>query len=251
MNWFNKNENENIEMVVHLRPTYPIRNPSDIDAAINLMRLNSEWDSLRSVAVAQHSPYKMWIKESNGTLSPLLRLDSVSEAYNQPRQSLPDTYQQNACIDIIRPNTILRKGSMTGENIGAYVMPHFYDIDTQEELERASNALSGAGLPKDKTFVFDIDGVLASLTADNDYNTAEPLRDNIHLLNRLYDNGNQIILFTARGSMTGTDWRSTTERQMKKWGVCYHELHLGKPAADFYVDDRFLPLSVIEKWRDL
>jgi hypothetical protein len=25
---------------------------------------------------------------------------------------------------------------------------------------------------------------------------------------------------------------------MKKWGVCYHELILGKPEADIFIDDK-------------
>ena len=29
-----------------------------------------------------------------------------------------------------------------------------------------------------------------------------------------------------------------TEKQLNKWGVKYHRLFLGKPAADIYVDDK-------------
>ena len=43
---------------------------------------------------------------------------------------------------------------------------------------------------------------------------------------------------SARGSTTGIDWRPTTERPMREWGVRYHVLVLGKPSADVYVDDK-------------
>jgi hypothetical protein len=33
-------------------------------------------------------------------------------------------------------------------------------------------------------------------------------------------------------------WYKITEEQLGNWGVSYHELHLGKPAGDFYIDDK-------------
>ena len=97
--------------------------------------------------------------------------------------------------------------------------------------------------PSKKTFVVDIDGVLATITPGNDYNQAEPLSHNIREINRLYEAGHRIILFTARGTMTGLNWREVTEEQMRTWGLNYHELHFGKPAGDYYIDDRMLPLE--------
>ncbi|WP_167730216.1 NAD(P)-dependent oxidoreductase [Terasakiella sp. SH-1] len=99
-----------------------------------------------------------------------------------------------------------------------------------------------------KRFVMDIDGVIATITPGNDYRLCEPITHNIAALNRLYDAGHEIILLTARGYVTAIDWRETTEKQMEKWGVKYHELHLGKPNADYYVDDKMLSL---EMFRDM
>ena len=31
---------------------------------------------------------------------------------------------------------------------------------------------------------------------------------------------------------------SLTEQQLRKWNIKYHNLILGKPAADFYIDDK-------------
>jgi len=109
----------------------------------------------------------------------------------------------------------------------------------KESGEREANA--------PKTFVLDIDGVIAGLTEDNDYSKAPPLLHTIHAINTLYAQGHRIILFTARGSMTGIDWEETTRRQLKQWGLRYHELHFGKPAADFYVDDRLLSVGELHK----
>jgi hypothetical protein len=59
--------------------------------------------------------------------------------------------------------------------------------------------------------------------------------------------GHYIILFTARGTKTGLDWRETTENQLKRWGVKHHELKFGKPAADYYIDDRMLSVENLKK----
>ena len=102
-------------------------------------------------------------------------------------------------------------------------------------------------LPKDKIFCFDIDGVIASLNKDLKYNLAKPLKENIMIVNKLYEH-NKIILFTARGYETKIDWRKITENQMEKWGVKYHELKFGKPAADYYIDDKMLSLDDLLLW---
>jgi hypothetical protein len=86
-------------------------------------------------------------------------------------------------------------------------------------------------------YCFDIDGTLCTIT-DGEYAQAEPLVDRIVYVNQLYDSGHEIKLFTARGSTTGIDWRDLTEAQMAQWGVRYHELILGKPEADIFIDDK-------------
>lgn len=87
------------------------------------------------------------------------------------------------------------------------------------------------------TYCFDIDGTLCTNT-EGDYEAAQPFPDVVAYVNSLYDSGHTIILLTARGSTTGIDWRPTTERQMKEWGVRYHTLYLTKPSADIYIDDK-------------
>lgn len=88
-------------------------------------------------------------------------------------------------------------------------------------------------------YCFDIDGTLCSNTF-GDYELAVPFPEVIRRVNKLHEAGHRILLFTARGTTTGIDWRELTERQMAEWGVRYDELILGKPQADVYIDDRGL-----------
>tara|TARA_R100001509_G_scaffold89864_1_gene51568 strand:+ start:362 stop:634 length:273 start_codon:yes stop_codon:yes gene_type:complete len=71
-----------------------------------------------------------------------------------------------------------------------------------------------------------------------DYSKAVPIIKNIEKINELYDSGNTIIYWTARGTGSGIDWREVTEKQFKSWGVRYHDLKFGKPIYDLFVDDK-------------
>ena len=71
-----------------------------------------------------------------------------------------------------------------------------------------------------------------------DYETATPILKRITFINKLYESGHVIKFYTARGSKTGIDWYAFTNNQLKSWGVAFHELHVGKPFADVYIDDK-------------
>tara|TARA_R110002020_G_scaffold223978_1_gene433353 strand:- start:1555 stop:1881 length:327 start_codon:yes stop_codon:yes gene_type:complete len=95
------------------------------------------------------------------------------------------------------------------------------------------------------TYVFDIDGTICSKT-DGDYTQAQPITDRIQKVNRLYDEGHTVILLTARGmgrsnnsvNFAYESFYDLTYSQLKDWGVKFHELFLGKPAGDHYIDDK-------------
>jgi len=86
-------------------------------------------------------------------------------------------------------------------------------------------------------YCFDIDGTIF-FTEGLDYNDSKPIWERINKINQLFENGHTIKLHTARGTKTGIDWREVTERQLEQFGVRYHELQLGKPFADLYIDDK-------------
>lgn len=89
-------------------------------------------------------------------------------------------------------------------------------------------------------YCIDVDGTICTLTEETNYYHAEPKKEMIKKINRLYKMGNIIKIFTARGQDSGEDYKSLTEFQLDQWGVKYHELIMGKPSADYYVDDKAL-----------
>lgn len=84
----------------------------------------------------------------------------------------------------------------------------------------------------------DIDETICETASDRNYANAKPLKERIAKINKLYDEGNTIIYWTARGTGTGMNWRDVTEKQFKKWNVKYHDLKFGKPVYDLFIDDR-------------
>lgn len=127
------------EIVVQLRPTYPIRNIQDIENMVQYMKEHKDVDSMRCIAPAKEIPYKMWFQDEKGMLSPVMT--EIPECYNMPRQQLPKVYYQNACIDVVRAKVITGQHSMSGKCIAGYEMQENFDIDTEEEFKRAADFL--------------------------------------------------------------------------------------------------------------
>ena len=92
-------------------------------------------------------------------------------------------------------------------------------------------------------FIFDMDKTICDQKEDDIHmyytNNLIPRKDMINTINRLYEEGNKIIIATGRGGTTGIDWREETENQLKLWKVKYHELRFIKKPLDYlYVDDK-------------
>jgi len=84
----------------------------------------------------------------------------------------------------------------------------------------------------------DIDETICISPEDRDYSKAEPIQKNINKINELYDNGNTIVYWTARGTGTGIDWTELTVMKLKEWGAKYNQVKLGKPVYDLFIDDK-------------
>lgn len=80
----------------------------------------------------------------------------------------------------------------------------------------------------------DIDGILTNETEGYDYQNRTPNQENIDTVNRIYDHGHIVVLFTSR---FGVDLH-ITKRWLKEHGVQYHKLILDKPQYDIFVDDK-------------
>lgn len=94
-------------------------------------------------------------------------------------------------------------------------------------------------------YVFDIDGTICTNT-NGKYSEAVPHIERIKIINKLYEQGNHITIYTARGMGSTKNnqieainkYYSLTEKQLNSWKLKYHELIMGKPQGDLYIDDK-------------
>ena len=138
LKWLEENENYVPDLVVHLRPTAPLRTVSHIDYGIEMLMNAPETDAVRSVCPAGQHPLKMWGFDDT-KLVPFVPEDvyKVSEAYNEPRQKLPKAYIQNGSVDVIRTHVIVEQDSMTGKNIEGFVMGEQESVNIDSPIDWA------------------------------------------------------------------------------------------------------------------
>ena len=102
-------------------------------------------------------------------------------------------------------------------------------------------------------YCFDLDGTICDTPLRPSdlkpgYLEATPFPFMVEQVNRLYDEGNHIIIMTARGRGSGIDWTEWTTKQLNMWGVKYHNLEpmFHKPTADIFIDDKGIN---VEEWK--
>jgi hypothetical protein len=89
----------------------------------------------------------------------------------------------------------------------------------------------------------DIDNTICT-TIDSDYKNSKPIQENIDKINRLYNEGNTIVYWTARGRVTRKNWSILTRKQLRDWGCLHHKLDMSsKPAYDRIIDDKAFKIN--------
>ncbi len=91
-------------------------------------------------------------------------------------------------------------------------------------------------MARGKTIMVDLDGVIATEERTFERALAKPLDGARDALRKLREAGHTVIVYTARG------WAEY--KMTKAWlddnGFAYDGLHMGKPIADVWIDDRAL-----------
>lgn len=88
----------------------------------------------------------------------------------------------------------------------------------------------------------DIDETICYYEYEREYHLAKPILGNINKINKLFEEGNQITYYTARGSVYKDrleEYSDLTKFQLDEWGCKYHKLSVGeKPAYDLMICDK-------------
>lgn len=147
LEWLAENESYHPEVVVQLRPTSPFRRLWHIDQAVQRLLEYPQADSIRTVIIPFQNPFKMWAIAPDGFMQPLVKTE-YQEAYNMPRQLLPEVYWQTGYVDAARSSTILEKDSMTGDRILPLLIEpgDWIDIDSPDDWQRAERLFKSGEL---------------------------------------------------------------------------------------------------------
>ena len=133
LDWLKTNENFIPELILHLRPTSPLRDPSVIAGALEYFATREDASSLRSGHLASESPFKWLMKDDKGFFEGL-RSDLTAEQINLPRQDFPPVYVPSAYVDILKSDCINGKKSLHGNRMLVFESPHCIEVDTYDDF---------------------------------------------------------------------------------------------------------------------
>lgn len=129
--WLFNNEGKVPKLLIHLRPTTPIRDPDVINDAIKIFLQDESATSLRSVHRCINPPFKYYKKEAGDKyLKPLMPGMTLEET-NLPRQGYEEVFIGNNYVDVLSTEVVIRTDGMYGENMYCYVTEELPDIDTE------------------------------------------------------------------------------------------------------------------------
>lgn len=147
ISWFKEKEGMVPGLLVQLRPTTPLRIPSEIDRAIAYIKERPNASSLRSAHELPEPPQKMFQIDGRGFFRGLFPDDARPEYYNLPRQQFPKTYHPNGYIDIIKTDNVQKANTLYGCNILAFVTSFAIEVDRAIDLEYLEYQLGKYGSP--------------------------------------------------------------------------------------------------------
>ena len=93
--------------------------------------------------------------------------------------------------------------------------------------------------------IIDLDGTICEEMRQFSRCLAKPKDGAIETVNKLYDAGNIIIIYSSR---TWVEYEMTVD-WLQKNGVKYHQLFMGKPVGDVWIDDSAITCK--DNWQEI
>lgn len=136
-----KNHKISCDYIVLLQPTSPLRNPKDLDNAIEIF-LREKCDSLFS-SVNFHSLY--WRKKKK-QYKPI----NYNFCFRPNRQKMSETLIENGSIYVTKKGIYKKKGDRLGGKISTYIMDNYsiFEIDSKKDMKIVSDLIASKNLKK-------------------------------------------------------------------------------------------------------
>lgn len=132
------------EICILLQPTSPLRQVSDIQACINEYERDASINSVVSVTLCEHHPYKVVVEDDNGEMMAIRHMSDLEA----PRQKLPKALRINGAIYITSFENITKSDSFFCQPTRFIEMgeDESIDIDTYADLDKANLIIKGKSL---------------------------------------------------------------------------------------------------------
>ena len=140
MRWLKDNEQDIPEYWVHLRPTTPLRDPSILDDAINIVKDDKKSTSLRSGHKTPESPLK-WFFKNDKYFKGLLD----NEKYNLPKEVFDQVYIPDGYVDILKASFMLNNKKIHGDKMIGFESPVCTEVDSIEEFDYIQYQINNNG----------------------------------------------------------------------------------------------------------
>jgi CMP-N-acetylneuraminic acid synthetase len=132
---------DRFDAVCLLQPTNPLRQPRQIDEAIELLEARGATAVVSVLPVpAEHNPHWVYFQTAAG----LLRLSTGEDAPITRRQELPPAFHREGSIYASRRDTVMLENSLYGASVVGYLIAaeSSVNIDHESDWERAEALVS-------------------------------------------------------------------------------------------------------------
>ncbi len=130
---------ETYEAVMTLQPTNPLRLPSDIDGAVELLEVTGADSVISFVETGERHPARMKLIQDGRVKDPPF----AEQIEGQRRQELARLYFRDGSIYLTRRDVLMQRGSLKGKDCRAWILPQdrCCNIDTPFDLWLAGQLL--------------------------------------------------------------------------------------------------------------
>ncbi len=111
---------ESYDAILTLQPTNPLRLPSDIDGAIELLEKTGADSVISFVAVGEKHPARMKFVDDQGRV---IDPPFAEKMEGQRRQELPKLFLREGSIYLTRRDVLMKQHSLKGRDCRAWIMP--------------------------------------------------------------------------------------------------------------------------------
>ena len=124
------------EIVVHIRPTTPLRDPKQIDKAIkHFVKNKSRATALRSVHEMSETVYKVFEISDKKLLKPIFSKNKFLDKINLPRQKFKKTYVANGMVDIYSVSFVKKNKMLLGSKVIPFIVSPTTEVDNINDFK--------------------------------------------------------------------------------------------------------------------